>query len=220
MPNFLNFHTHAADAAFGVTPIRCFEPSALLKDFPLGGALVSVGHHPWQVGPASRLELANLAQMAQHPQVVAIGEIGLDKLCGTDFQIQQEVLLLQLRMAACVQKPVVIHCVKAWDELLLALGRVDGLPPVVVHGFRGKPQQARQLLAKGCWLSIGLKYNEETVCALPAGSFFLETDDAANALLPQLYAQVAHLRSLAVEDLNAQVWNTWECVRRSCGLLH
>ena len=134
---FLNIHTHRPDARGGVCPVLCAEPSDFLRGAD-SAALYSVGHHPWRVGSQSRAELATMAQLLLQKQVVAVGEIGLDKVCDADFRLQQEFFKFQLRMAACVRKPVVVHCVKAWSELLETLSQVEDLPPVVIHGFRGK----------------------------------------------------------------------------------
>lgn len=205
---FLNIHTHRPDARGGVCPVLCAEPSDFLRGAD-SAALYSVGHHPWRVGSQSRAELATMAQLLLQKQVVAVGEIGLDKVCDADFRLQQEFFKFQLRMAACVRKPVVVHCVKAWSELLETLSQVEDLPPVVIHGFRGKPQLAEQLLRHGCFLSFGPKFNADTLKSVPLGSLFLETDDD-DADIVALYGYTAELLGLGLEQLKQAIAETWQ----------
>lgn len=212
MAQFLNFHTHHPDCRPEVAYVLSMEPSAFLKS-DRDDAFVSIGHHPWNVGSLSKMELVNMAQVLQLKQVVAVGEIGLDKLCDSSFLLQTELFKSQLRMAACVQKAVVVHCVKAWDELLRELLSVNNLPLVVVHGFRGKPQLAKQLLNHGVLLSVGPKFNPETLKILPVGSFFLETDDDSGSDIEQLYGVVAELKNVSVESLKDEIWTLFEKIR-------
>lgn len=204
---YLDIHTHKPNK----DALLCLEPDAFLSDRPEVSQAVSVGLHPWHVGVQSVAQLYNLAAFLQDPQVWALGECGLDKVCGTDIELQKKLFLSQLRMAATVSKPVIIHCVKAQDELLFCLSQLEQFPPfAVIHGFRGKPQQAKQLLAHGCLLSFGPKFNVETVKSVPASSFLLETDDA-EVSIEQVYADVADARGMSVEDLvglQHQMWSS------------
>lgn len=215
MTSYINFHTHHADNRPDVVSILNLEPTAFLKsDYP-GSQLLSVGHHPWRVGVQTGAELATMAQVLQDKQIAAVGEIGLDKCCEVPLSDQIEAFKAQLRMAACVQKPVIIHCVKAWDELLQTLSQVDNLPPVIIHGFRGKPQLARQLVDHNCLLSFGLKFNADTLLSLPVGSFFLETDDVAGADICQLYAEVSQLMNVEVDCLKNGIGSLWISLKES-----
>lgn len=209
MVPFLNIHTHHPDSREEVLSILCCEPSAFLKGEVCANS-VSIGHHPWKVGRQSGAELAAMAHLLQQKQVVAVGEIGLDKVCETEFSLQTEFFKTQLRMAACVQKPVIVHCVKAWEELLAVLAQIDNLPPVVIHGFRGKPQLAEQLVRHNCFLSFGQKFNADTLRSLPLGSFFLETDDEPEVDIMDVYKNVASLLGLDVEVLKSVVYEAWK----------
>lgn len=204
---FLNIHTHCPDSRDDVLAVLCCEPVSFSSDRP-PSACYSVGIHPWRVGVQSRAHLSAMAPLLQSGEVVAVGEIGLDKVCDADFNLQQQIFSLQLRMAACVQKPVVVHCVKAWDELLEMLSSVENLPPVIIHGFRGKPQLAEQLWRHGCFLSFGPKFNVETLKSMPLGVFFLETDDSASDIV-ELYTEVAALKNVRLDELKQIIADTW-----------
>ena len=112
-------------------------------------------------------------------KLAAIGEIGLDKNRGGSMQAQTDCFRRMLGLADRYAKPVILHCVKAVDEILMILNEENFSLPVVLHGFRGKPEQARQLLNKGFYLSFGPKFNDESIkLAYEAKRMFLETDDS------------------------------------------
>lgn len=161
----------------------CADASAIGKN------VYSIGLHPWHVDANWQEKIEAVRSMAQQQNVWAIGECGLDKVRGGDFQLQKEAFRAQLEIARKVGKPVIVHCVKAFDELL---SMTDKGNKIVVHGFRGKPQQAKQIMAKGMLLSFGQLYNVETLKFVYATNlpFFLETDDLRLSV-HQIYDQVA-----------------------------
>ena len=87
---------------------------------PEAGAWYSVGIHPWHIPatitPVVRNEMNVLASLAGHPQVLAIGEAGLDKLADAPMAVQMEVFEYQARLSVELGKPLVIHLVKAMSE--------------------------------------------------------------------------------------------------------
>lgn len=195
------------------------DPSTLQPSYPSQVAL-SVGLHPWQVATDWQETFSSVCVAAERTDVWAIGECGLDKVkAGASLSVQMEALRAHIALAERVQKPMIIHCVRAFDELLAlrkeaedSAKRVGRLPqPWVVHGFRGKPEQAQQIMAKGLLLSFGHHYNVDALRFVYAsfdssspslsgsslwegqGSlnpFFLETDDLPFSVR-QIYEQVA-----------------------------
>jgi TatD DNase family protein len=114
----------------------------------------TVGVHPHDVAKATEETFARLRELAAHPKVLAIGEVGLDY--HYDFSprpVQREVFARQLALAAEVRKPIVIHTREAWDD---TLGQVVDLPySGIMHCFTGDAAQARQALDRGFYLSFG-----------------------------------------------------------------
>lgn len=204
---YLNLHTHHPEMRSNVLAVRNFSPKQFLVNRSVGPdsddapALVSMGIHPWNADEMVQAELATMASLLQDKQVAAVGEIGLDRCCDVDFERQQMVFLAQLKMAACVGLPVIVHCVKAWDELLAMVRQVDNCPSLIVHGFRGKPELANQLMKWGFFLSFGTKFNEDTLRQIPLSSLFLETDDDADADIVSLYRRVAEIKDVPLETL-------------------
>ena len=166
----------------------------------------SVGLHPWDISEDWEDMLKTVRKEATQHRVWAIGECGLDKLRGASFDLQLKAFYAQISIAEEVRKPMVIHCVKAFNELLAIRKEMETesqcrnrqIMPWVIHGFRGKPELAKQLMAKGLLLSLGHLYNAKTLrqvftSCLP---FFLETDDC-HLPICQIYEQVA--RHLGVD---------------------
>lgn len=175
----MDFHTHNLNAVPGTAIVNLPEEALLCPEsFQLQeGGLYSAGIHPWWTeGDRDRL-WSGLEHWLRHPQVVAVGECGLDKLRGAAMEIQKQQFERQLERAEQLSLPVTIHCVKAFDQLLAIRKQLSPSVQWTVHGFRGKPELARQLLAAGFNLSFGTRYNAESFALTPASRRYRETDE-------------------------------------------
>lgn len=181
----IDIHTHHTPTP-PATAIVCHTPADVPPYCPARQATpptwLSVGIHPWDVGPAQKAGqlprlLALLAGALARPDVVAIGEAGLDKLATAPMELQTDVFLQQARMAEETGKPLVIHLVKAQAELLAAHRMLRPTVPWILHGFRGKAQLATDYLRHGFWLSFGEHWQAEALRTVPSDRLLLETDD-------------------------------------------
>ena len=93
------------------------------------------------------------------------------------MELQLTVFKAQVRLSEEYGLPLIIHCVKAMDELLGSEKEFRPQQAWIWHGFRGKPEQAMQLLKKGFYLSFGEYYPDETMQIVPDERLFLETDE-------------------------------------------
>lgn len=181
-PGF-DIHTHNLAAPAGAAVVNM--PRQWLEDPSTAtlrpGVLYSAGVHPWWTACEADLPplLAGLDAWTGHPQVVAIGECGLDRLHGANLDRQCDIFTRQIRLATATARPLIIHCVKAYDLLLRLRKTVTGgsAVPWIIHGFRGRPALARQLLAAGCCLSYGSRYNAESCALTPPDRRLHETDE-------------------------------------------
>ena len=167
------------------------------------GQFFSVGIHPCYIYNVEE-QLAELERLAADPRVVAIGECGLDKLATTPLKDQQ---LLLKRLAAFPEKLrsfFIIHCVKAWAELIEVRKEVKPSVPWVIHGFRGNGELAKQLLKQGFYLSFGEYFHPEAVRAAWPDRLFAETDDR-EIDIRLVYARLAESLSLPVGQLAWQI---------------
>lgn len=170
---YTDFHTHNLDAPAGSIinpPIG--EVDAFLARRP--DATISVGIHPWDT--AGEVDYAGLDRLARLPQVVAIGETGLDRLRGGAMERQEEVFRHHAALAEELEKPLVIHCVKAFDLLLRLKKELRPKQQWTVHGFRGNPTLARQLLDAGIDLSINPRHTVTLPADTPSHRIHHESD--------------------------------------------
>ena len=80
-------------------------------------------------------DLSALKIFSKTDSVLAIGECGLDKACDTNFKLQQQVFTTQVNWANEIKKPLIIHCVRAYGEVLSLLQKNNNKVPVIFHGF-------------------------------------------------------------------------------------
>lgn len=168
---YSDVHTHRLDAG-----------SSAIINLPLDagvetiepGCSYSVGVHPWDAD--REVDWARLRRLAVHPQVVAIGEVGFDALRGPSLDAQEPVFVRQARLAEELGKPLIIHCVRAYGRLMELRRELKPHQPWLVHGFRGKPELARQLISLGFEISLGSKFNPAVPSAVPAHLLHRETD--------------------------------------------
>lgn len=167
---------------------------------------LSVGLHPWFLTTQSDslLQMEIVRKRSLGHNVVAIGECGLDKICTTDFELQRQIFELQVEWSEEIEKPMIIHCVKAFEELIAIRKWMKPKQRWVVHGFRGNAQQAQQLISNGFLLSFGEMYNEKTIKSVPLSSVFIETDESSLGI-EQIYDTIARARGISKNLLLKQM---------------
>ena len=198
-----DIHTHCQPEVPGEAIVNCFPETFV----PQQEGWYSVGIHPWYI-TSSTVSLAEkkrcLEELLYHPQVLAMGEAGLDKLADASLSLQREVFEYQARLAEETDKPLVIHLVKAVDELLKLKQKIRPVKPWIIHGFRGKAVLAEEYLRHGFYLSFGEKYQEEALRIMPSERLFIETDEST-ASVDTLYERAAILRKTPLEELRRTI---------------
>ncbi|MBQ8099011.1 MAG: TatD family hydrolase [Bacteroidaceae bacterium] len=179
----MDCHTHhllaPAGRAIVNVPMEWLLHSEKCRFVP--GAIYSVGIHPLFEGDWERAFLG-LNALMELPQVQAMGECGLDHRCRATLPQQEAYFRRQMQLAANRQFPLIIHCVGCWAELLRLHKECPSAGVRIIHGFRGKPQLAQQLLKAGFQLSFGPKFNATSLLACPETFRYAETDDSGLSL--------------------------------------
>lgn len=186
---------------------------------PPGEALTlhSWGIHPWWLddpGYDYGEALEQLEKMLAEGQLEAVGETGLDKLHADTLPLQRKILERHIQLAEQYRKPLILHSVRANDELLRLLKQQQPQQPWIFHGFNGSREEALQFAGKGCYLSVGTgilnKHRKitETIRSIPLNHLFFETDDAA-CDVETVYAQAASILALPIEVLQQQVYDNY-----------
>ena len=161
----------------------------------------TVGIHPWHTTTDDIALIEADAASAD-----AIGEIGLDFACDVSRAKQEEVFRAQLTLAEQLHKPVVIHSVRAFEDVMRIL-RNYHLPAVIFHGFIGSTEQAQRAVKQGYYLSFGERTfrspkSIEAMCATPLSHLFVESDESPTPI-EDIYARLAELRGIDTEELFA-----------------
>lgn len=172
--DLIDVHTHLPapkpEAIISVSP----------EEFnPIGGQSYSVGIHPWKTSDGVPEEMwRRFEEAARHPQVVAIGECGIDLLKGGPLFRQMLVMKRQIELSEEIGKPLIIHDVKAHDIITGLKRDLNPTRKWMVHGFRYKPTVAKMMTDAGIWLSFGQHFNDAAVAAIPEDMMLAETDGA------------------------------------------
>ena len=212
--HILDIHTHKSeDASHGRAIINfplpvddslCLSASDV-RTAGKEGYFYSAGIHPWKLTERNAEEQFELLhQLLVKEQFVAVGEAGFDKLTAAPMELQVRMFGKLVELSEKYRLPLIIHCVKAMEELLAVKKEFRPVQPWIWHGFRGKPQQARQLMENGMYLSFGEHYPEQTVRTMPVDRMFLETDDSPVDIEEVLH-RVARTRGTDVEELRQAI---------------
>ena len=158
-----------------------------------------VGIHPWD-SPSGDISIVEMGASTAD----AIGEIGLDFACDVGCETQIGVFQAQLAIAERLQKPVVLHCVRAFEYVMKVLQK-HHLPAVIFHGFIGSVEQAQRAVKQGYYLSFGERTfsSPKTIEALrstPLTSLFVETDESTTPI-EEIYDRIALLRGVSTTEL-------------------
>ncbi len=156
------------------------------------------------------------SRLATVPQIVAVGECGIDKVRSNATLAEQLVWLeAQMRLACQLQRPILLHTVRAWAEMIKVRSQMAQefaqLPPMVLHGFRARGEVAQMMLSKGFVLSFGRRYDAEALhLAYEAKALLVETDEIPNGLthrkaIEATYAHIAGELATTPEALVSRV---------------
>jgi TatD DNase family protein len=216
--HFINIHSHRKPQLTNEYVLRnaylgCSADT--INNLPYA---VSVGLHPWHLHRMSATECYDrLIELAPLDKVWAIGEIGLDKAIEMPVSKQIPYFEAQLDIARAVQKPIIIHAVRTYQELIPYLKKTR--IPFIFHQFAGNKQQAAELLKYPCLLSFGQNLNEpksaEAFLATPNNQIFLETDTSSQYRIDDIYNLAAKLKEMEIDELKSIVFHNFANLKKS-----
>ncbi len=214
MGKFINIHTHLSN----VGHIEVFNHFIQNNWNPKPDRLYSVGIHPWYFKDFDTDKmLVKLKSLADHPNVLAIGECGLDRAIDTPFKIQEDVFLKQVEIAELTNKPLIIHSVRSYSDLLRIRKSRKSNIPWILHGYSGNIQMTKQLLSYNFHFSFGaalLINKQEQIDSLqliPLNKLFFETDESSESI-ETIYTFAAQQLNYSIEKLKAEVYSNFKMV--------
>jgi TatD DNase family protein len=204
--DFIDIHTHGGKPAPGIFIVESLMAHESVTPKNVPGVAFTYGIHPWFLTKENASQLLDsVRESVKSTEVIAIGEAGFDRLQGPSPEIQRSVFEEQVKLADEHHKPLIIHCVKAWEELLAVKKNLNPQTPWLIHGFRGTPELATQLFLKGMYLSLWFDFalrpeSSKLLKTIPKSRFFLETD-GSDVDIRTIYNKVAGDMDIEVDEL-------------------
>lgn len=213
MTKFINLHTHQFSNLSDVMEVVNQYPWEFDASIPS----YSIGIHPWYIDE-NRLEtdLKIIKQKLQLDECLALGECGLDKRIEISLDLQISVFKQQLEIVKQTNKPIVLHCVAAYDEVIAIKKEMKIVNPMIIHGFSKNEQVAQSLLKNGFYLSFG-KYLlrnpdlEKVFTFAPENQILLETDTIEESIY-QVYEKAAAIKGISVEEMKTIVFTNFSTI--------
>jgi len=210
MTKFINLHTHKFSNLSDVIEVVNQYPWEFDASIPN----YSIGIHPWYIDENwLENDLEIIKEKLQLSECLALGECGLDKRIEIPMELQISVFKKQLEIVKLTNKPVVLHCVAAFDELITIKKELKISNPMLIHGFSKNEQVAKSLLNNGFYLSFG-KYLlrnpdlEKVLTFAPENQILLETDTIEESIY-EVYEKAASIKGISIEDMKTIVFTNF-----------
>jgi TatD DNase family protein len=203
----INIHTHFK----GNTGIEIINSETTLLN-----TTYSYGLAPWSLENISESDFENLDKKMEyikiitHKNCISIGEIGLDKNLSIDLNNQIQLFINQIIISEEYKLPILLHCVKSWNEILKIREEIKPIQPWIFHGFR-KTNLLDSILKSGVHISIGaaimkdLKL-QECIKKIPNDRLFLETDNSKDYTIYDIYEKAASIKNISLQTLENQLF--------------
>lgn len=207
---FIDIHTHTEESNENLLQIINLN---LESPCPKQG-FYSYGIHPWALDNVDfQIEeaLSLLEARLQSPNVLALGEAGLDKIHKASFERQVAVFERQIELSEALQKPMILHDVRSHNEIIALRKKHKAQQPWIVHGFSGTEQDIKQLIGQGIYLSVGesLLHPERKIYksfkSIDLDYLFLETD-MAEIGVEKVYEAAANLLEMDLSVLQTRIF--------------
>ncbi|MFN5444760.1 MAG: TatD family hydrolase [Crocinitomicaceae bacterium] len=198
---FINLHTHHKQE-IGLEIVQAKE----VLSYP----------YSYGVGPFEIDMYLFDEKIAIEKNCISIGEIGLDKNIQLNISEQIIIFKKQLLFAEKLNLPVIIHCVKAYNELIEIKRSLNPIQPWIIHGFR-KTNLLNTLLKEDFYISVGSaiihdRKLQASIKTIPNNRLFLETDNDLNHNIEEVYQKVAFLKEISLLALKTIISNNFKTV--------
>ena len=209
--SYINIHGHRGASNIHEWVLK----NMFAQDYPpedVAYGNYSVGFHPYHIGKVDEEDTLNKVRIAtENLKVYAIGEIGLDKSIAIPLDKQMQIFRTQVEIAEYAELPVILHVVKAYNEIIEFMKSNQPVVPMIVHGYNGGPQMAEELIKAGFLISFGEAIaggSEKILEALrivPMENLFLETDEG-ELDIRELYKITSEIKKISNDLLRFQIF--------------
>lgn len=210
MIKFINVHTHSDCKNSNI----CIKNNHFLEDLTFQdneNQYFSIGLHPWDISKSDlNTYLTSIKEKLKNKKIIALGEIGLDKAISTNFSLQKKIFIEQLLLAESLQLAVIIHCVKAYSDILEILKKEKITTVLIFHNFTANQQIFNQLMKYNSFFSFGkILFSKKAKISnyfnlISLKRIFLETDDE-NIPIEDVYLQASKIKKIELHKLKKQI---------------
>ncbi|MDX9881814.1 MAG: TatD family hydrolase [Prolixibacteraceae bacterium] len=212
---FVDIHTHEKKGTADIEILNVFAQN-LHREIEL--PVCTAGFHPWHLNNYDEREMINLLHdLADRYEILAIGECGIDLTISAEPEKQERLFLKQAGIAENKKKPLIVHCVKAYPEMIRLQKLINANMPWILHGYSAKPQVTKSLLSYNFYFSFGetlLNEKRKAVDSLkiiPTDRLFFETDES-HVPVKEIYFFAAKILRMDAEALKNQVYENYKRV--------
>ncbi len=210
MTKFINLHTHQFSNDSEVIEVVNQYPWTFDASIPS----YSIGIHPWYIDEKRMAsDLDRIVEKLMLAPCLALGECGLDKRIDIPMDLQVIVFKKQLEIVKLTNKPIILHCVAAFDEVIAIKKQMKIENPMIIHGFSKNVQVAQSLLNNGFYLTFG-KYllrnpeMEKVFKFVPENQIVLETDTIEETIY-EVYEKAALIKGISVHEMKTMVFTNF-----------
>lgn len=210
---FIDIHTHNINTKKDIIAIYNMQLNNSQTELYEKNKL-SVGIHPWDIENIDiENELSKVEYYSLKKNIIAIGEIGIDRHKKISIETQKRIFIKQLEIAEKQNKPVIIHAVKSYSDIIEIKKKRKSNTTWIIHDYKGNQNISENLLAKNCIMSFGKSLIKSPKIQnifkeLPINSLFLETDNSGLSIY-EIYKQAAYIKNISVELLKKRIFQTY-----------
>lgn len=210
MTPFIDIHTHKPCPNLHEISIKNILLHELKQFQPEKDCQYSIGWHPWYINNTETNTIEKKIEIfSGEKSILAIGECGIDRAIDTPVELQKEVFTLHILSAEKNKKPLIIHSVRAYSDILETLKQQNYKGALILHGYNGNIQQEQQFSKYNTFFSFGaaLFDNAKTISTLketPIEKIFFETDDE-DISIEKIYLRAAEIKNISVDELKKQI---------------
>jgi len=212
---YINLHTHHQSFNSDTRSIVNLSLNQLRnKEVP--STYFSVGLHPWDMAKYKSNDLAIMLDYGTNKNCIAIGECGLDKSKGSSLNEQITLFIKQVHISETLQLPLIIHCVRAYSEIIKFKKDLKPKQPWIFHAYNGSKETTMQALRHGFYFSLGEALNhpnskaKASIHHIPHDHLFFETDDKPKLGIKSIYQTAAHLLDIEIQALQLITENNFK----------
>lgn len=214
--DFIDIHSHSGLDDEGVFRIHNvflsnYQKNSLDRPF-------SLGLHPWHIGENTISDIGEvLSQSTSNPNLFTFGETGLDSLIKTPMSKQIEIFRTHIECGIQHNKPLVIHCVKAFPELLALKKEYKNSSAWIIHGFNANQTIASECVKMGIYISISQRLlrnpekAQKIASVVPLSMIFAETDEDGMSI-QEVYGAISGLYGEDVSEIKRRIFKNFEAV--------